>query len=60
MFGTLYIPKEQEILEFGLADSQGNPIEQPHPTLAADLFHPFIENWKTSVAKENAERIEPQ
>lgn len=60
MFGTLYIPREQEILEFGLADSQGNPIEQPHPTLAAALFHPFIENWKTYVAKDNAERIEPQ
>ncbi len=60
MFGTLYIPKEQEILEFGLADSQGNPIEQPHPTLAAALFHPFIENWNTYVAKDNAKRIEPQ
>jgi hypothetical protein len=38
----------------------GAPIEQPHPTLAAALFHPFLENWKTNVAKDNAERIEPQ
>ena len=60
MFGTLYIPKEHEILEFGLADSQGNPIEQPHPTLVSALFHPFIENWNTYVVKDTAKRIEPQ
>lgn len=60
MFGTLYVPAEQEILAFGLADAQGNPIEQPHPTLAAALFHPFVENWQTYIAKDTSKRIEPQ
>ena len=60
MFGTLYVPKEHEILEFGLADGQGNPIEQPHPTLAAALFHPFVESWKTQANRDQSLRIKPQ
>ncbi|MEJ8560733.1 sterol desaturase family protein [Yoonia sp. GPGPB17] len=46
MFGTLYIPDGHEILEFGIADGEGNVIEQPHPTLFAALFHPFVEIWQ--------------
>ncbi|MEO1639799.1 MAG: sterol desaturase family protein [Pseudomonadota bacterium] len=51
MFGTLYVPKEQEILEFGLADAQGNLIEQPHPTLFAAIVHPFFDSWHELQAK---------
>lgn len=51
MFGTLYIPKEHEILEFGIADGQGELIEQPHPTLLAALFLPFLDSWKSGKAR---------
>ncbi|MEM9145890.1 MAG: sterol desaturase family protein, partial [Pseudomonadota bacterium] len=46
MFGTLYVPKRHEVLEFGLADAAGRAIEQPHPTLARALFVPFVESWQ--------------
>ncbi len=37
MFGSLYLPREKETLEFGLAGG----ARQPHPTLAAALAEPF-------------------
>lgn len=41
MFGTLYIPEQRVELRFGLADQDGQAIEQPHPTLASALIEPF-------------------
>lgn len=46
MFGTLYVTHGQEHLTFGVADGDGNLIAQPHPTLRAAIFHPFIESWE--------------
>ncbi len=46
MFGTLYVPDGHEDLEFGLADSQGRRIEQPHPTLRAAMLVPFKDSWR--------------
>jgi sterol desaturase/sphingolipid hydroxylase (fatty acid hydroxylase superfamily) len=46
MFGTLYVPRTREVLEFGLADSAGNPVEQPHPSLRAALVRPFVDSRK--------------
>ena len=33
LFRTLYVPQQYEELEFGLADENGAPLEQPHATL---------------------------
>lgn len=41
MFGTLYVPEKQEVLEFGLADATGRPLPQPHNTLTEALGVPF-------------------
>lgn len=41
MFGTLYVPATHEILEFGLADAEGNKLPQRHDTLANALVVPF-------------------
>jgi sterol desaturase/sphingolipid hydroxylase (fatty acid hydroxylase superfamily) len=46
MFGTLYVTDGQEHLTFGVADGDGNLIEQPHPTLRAAILHPFVESWE--------------
>lgn len=45
LFGTLYIPKKDEIIRFGLGDAKGVPIPQPHATLRDALFLPFVEAW---------------
>lgn len=49
MFGTLYIPEAEEKLTFGIADSEGNRIEQPHPTLRAALLTPFAEASREAI-----------
>ncbi|MEM6577787.1 MAG: sterol desaturase family protein [Pseudomonadota bacterium] len=49
MFGTLYIPDSHEKLTFGIADKDGNRIEQPHPTLRAALLQPFAEAYREAV-----------
>jgi sterol desaturase/sphingolipid hydroxylase (fatty acid hydroxylase superfamily) len=41
MFGSLYVPKGQEDLCFGLGDADGNLLPQPHPTLTRFLVEPF-------------------
>lgn len=43
-FGTLYIPPRQETLTFGVSDGEGTRIAQPHETLRAALFKPFVES----------------
>ncbi|MCI2398710.1 sterol desaturase family protein [Aliiroseovarius subalbicans] len=42
MFGSLYVPQGYEELKFGLADGRGRPVKQPHPTLRAALWEPFV------------------
>lgn len=44
MFGTLYVPKSKEILQFGISSEPG--FEQPHPTLRDALIGPIIASWK--------------
>lgn len=46
MFGTLYVLREHEKLEFGLSNIKGERIEQPYPTLRSALIHPFADSWK--------------
>lgn len=43
IFGTIYIPKEKEIIEFGLSDEHGHRIEQPHGSLRDALIVPLKE-----------------
>lgn len=47
MFGTLYVPKSYENLQYGLSDEHGERIAQPHPTLRAALVVPFVDCWNT-------------
>lgn len=42
MFGTLYVPERHEELTFGLADGDGNRIEQLHPSLRQTLVQPVV------------------
>ncbi|WP_170387796.1 sterol desaturase family protein [Ruegeria atlantica] len=46
IFGTLYIPKTEEKLEFGIADAQGVKIEQPHATLKDAFVRPFLDSFE--------------
>lgn len=60
-FGTLYIPPRQETLTFGVSDGAGNRIAQPHGTLRAALFKPFVESVTTlRFAGRAAEGTPPQ
>jgi sterol desaturase/sphingolipid hydroxylase (fatty acid hydroxylase superfamily) len=43
MFGSLYLPRGREALEFGLADAEGHALPQPHDGLRAALLAPFSE-----------------
>ncbi len=52
MFGTLYVPKGYEELDFGLADATGKPIEQPHRNLKEALFRPFVESFEEATGIE--------
>jgi len=42
-FGTLYIPKGREILQFGVADANGVPEPQVHTSLVTAYAVPFTE-----------------
>lgn len=48
MFGTLFIPEREEVLEFGIArpDGSGQRIRQPHPTFRAAMIRPFQDSYK--------------
>lgn len=50
-FGTLYLPKEREELQFGIGDE----AEQPHPTLAAAMLEPFGYAWRALRRKDKAD-----
>jgi sterol desaturase/sphingolipid hydroxylase (fatty acid hydroxylase superfamily) len=43
MFGTLYLPERDEVIRFGLGDATGQPLPQPHPTLARALLVPLLD-----------------
>ena len=51
MFGTLYIPAGREQLVFGLADSDGRPIAQPHDSLRKALADPLRESFDVMRAR---------
>jgi sterol desaturase/sphingolipid hydroxylase (fatty acid hydroxylase superfamily) len=55
LFGTIYIPKEKEAIEFGLSDEHGNRIEQPHATLRDALLVP-IREMAAEIEKRTAKR----
>lgn len=48
MFGTLYIPKEKEILEFGISKSSNSNVRitQPHATLKDAIIGPIRDSWR--------------
>jgi len=46
MFGSMYLPRKEEALEFGLSFPDGARIPQPHPTLAAALWVPFRDSFR--------------
>ncbi|WP_425405168.1 sterol desaturase family protein [Hwanghaeella sp.] len=41
MFGTLFVPRKAEALEFGLSDAEGRPLPQPHGSLKDALIQPL-------------------
>lgn len=43
MFGTLYVPKGRETLQFGVADRAGRPEPQTHTSLVTAYAVPFVE-----------------
>lgn len=45
MFGTLYVPKTREELQFGLTDEDS--VVQPHDTLSKALWVPIKESWQS-------------
>lgn len=46
MFGSLYVPQEAEVLEFGLGDAHGNRLAQKHDSLNAALTVPVRDSWR--------------
>lgn len=56
MFGTLYVPKGYEKLQFGVADGKGELIEQPHATLKDALIKPFVESLEEATGIEMVKR----
>jgi len=46
MFGTLYVPKGEEKLEFGLADAEGRRLAQRHDSLTNAMVVPILDSWK--------------
>ena len=58
-FGTLYIPKEKEELEFGIVDAQGNAI-QPHNGFREAFFVPFkhLAQWYKNREKNDPNELQ--
>ncbi|WP_294622265.1 sterol desaturase family protein [uncultured Roseovarius sp.] len=46
MFGSLYVPEREEVLEFGLGDAEGNRIRQRHDSLTNALVVPMRDSWR--------------
>ena len=47
MFGTLYVPQTREELRYGLGDSRGERIAQPHDNLAQALIGPVKDSLRS-------------
>ncbi|GAA3865544.1 sterol desaturase family protein [Celeribacter arenosi] len=69
MFGTLYVTHEEEALEFGLADEEGNRLRQPHDSLRAALVVPLrdaLTQWRRlrtrrrATPRQTAPQVTPQ
>ncbi|SLN11525.1 Fatty acid hydroxylase superfamily protein [Roseovarius litorisediminis] len=60
MFGTLYVPQHEEKLEFGLADKQGNRLEQRHDNLINALVVPVRDSWKQIIRRFNGSNKKPE
>jgi sterol desaturase/sphingolipid hydroxylase (fatty acid hydroxylase superfamily) len=45
MFGTLYIPRQLEEIEFGLGDKNGARLRQRHDSLSAAMVVPVVDSW---------------
>lgn len=62
MFRTLYIPREMEVLEYGLADAEGNRLRQRHNSLRAALVVPIRDSYhqliKLFAEHNNKRRVE--
>ncbi len=58
MFGTLYVPKEMEIIEFGLSDTNGDRVRQPHDSLAAAMIVPLVDSYR-EIARALGRRHNP-
>lgn len=56
MFGTLYVPREEEAIEYGLADRQGRRLPQRHNDLASALSVPFVESFDAAFGRDGAAR----
>ncbi|MEM1196814.1 MAG: sterol desaturase family protein [Pseudomonadota bacterium] len=54
MFGTLYVPKGHEVIEYGLADEEGRSLPQRHTSLASALLVPLSDS-----AQELARLVRP-
>ena len=58
MFGTLYVPNEVEVIEFGLSDANGNRVRQPHGSLAAAMIVPLVDSYR-EIARALGRRHNP-
>ena len=56
MFGTLYVPRGEEKLQFGLADAAGNRVPQRHDSLAAAMLVPLRDCWQALRRRPDAAR----
>lgn len=53
-FGTLYVPRGDEKLEFGLADQKGRRIAQPHDSWRSAMIEPFTASFNRSRRRSRA------
>jgi sterol desaturase/sphingolipid hydroxylase (fatty acid hydroxylase superfamily) len=51
IFGTLYVPKSQEVISVGIADDLGNKTPQKHTNMMQALFVPLVDMWAVLTSK---------
>lgn len=56
MFGTLYVPREMEAIEYGLADKHGNRLRQRHDSLTAAMVVPVVDSYRQVLKALNRRR----
>lgn len=57
MFGTLYVPKKMEIIQFGLGDKDGNLLPQRHNTLTEAMVVPVQDSISVIKKKLTKRRV---